>query len=219
MSAERAVGSGASRDTLLLYCPYDRRITRHMRRGLRGDVACIECGRKIDVGAAEHAGTIAPLQPERPLASPRRARVRRLPLWRRRAPSYWVPFALVALVTTVAAASLVTTLAKPTAAPARTTPSATSASASAAEPALDVQASTSSGETTIAGTEIHVANTGGVGAYVRRTPDMNDRIRAWRDGTALTVLGPDTTANGIEWKHVEDPAGNQGWIPAQYTTH
>jgi SH3-like domain-containing protein len=33
----------------------------------------------------------------------------------------------------------------------------------------------------------------------------------------LRVLGPDQTVNGVVWRQVEDPAGNQGWIPAQYT--
>jgi hypothetical protein len=64
---------------------------------------------------------------------------------------------------------------------------------------------------------VRVANTDGVGAFLRRTPNLNDRLRAWPDNTLLRIVGPDTTAEGIEWKQVEDPAGNRGWIPAQYT--
>jgi len=64
---------------------------------------------------------------------------------------------------------------------------------------------------------IHVGHTGGTGVYLRRTPDPNDRVRAWPDGTALTLMGPDVTQAGMTWKHVQDPAGNQGWVPAEYT--
>jgi hypothetical protein len=63
-----------------------------------------------------------------------------------------------------------------------------------------------------------VGNTGGEGAYVRRTPNLEDRLRAWPEGTRLRVLGPDTMVDGTLWKHVEDPAGNSGWIPADYTS-
>ena len=42
-------GRQEPRDTLLLYCPYDRRVTRHARRGAEQTVTCLECGRPIDV--------------------------------------------------------------------------------------------------------------------------------------------------------------------------
>lgn len=61
-----------------------------------------------------------------------------------------------------------------------------------------------------------VGNTGGVGVYLRRTPNMNDRVVAWPDRTAMTVIGEDVDANGVHWKHVRDPRGNEGYIPAQY---
>jgi hypothetical protein len=64
---------------------------------------------------------------------------------------------------------------------------------------------------------VRVAHTDGVGAFVRRTPNLNDRLRAWPDNTLLRIVGPDTTAEGVEWRQVEDPAGNRGWIPSQYT--
>jgi hypothetical protein len=81
-------------------------------------------------------------------------------------------------------------------------------------------ASASTGAVSPAGTgsRVRVANTEGVGAFLRRTPNLEDRLRAWPDGTPLRVVGPDATIDGIQWRPVEDPAGNQGWIPAQFTT-
>jgi len=64
---------------------------------------------------------------------------------------------------------------------------------------------------------VRIANTGGEGAFLRRTTNLDDRLRAWADNTRLRVLGPDTSVNGTLWRQVEDPVGNQGWIPAQYT--
>ena len=46
---------------------------------------------------------------------------------------------------------------------------------------------------------------------------MADRIAAYPDDTQLVVLGPDTSANGITWKHVRTPDGKVGYVPAQYT--
>lgn len=62
-----------------------------------------------------------------------------------------------------------------------------------------------------------VANTGGDGVYLRRTPAMGDRIIAWPEGTVLEVVGPDTVSEGRTWKHVKDPKGNVGYVPLQYT--
>lgn len=61
-----------------------------------------------------------------------------------------------------------------------------------------------------------VGNTGGIGVYLRRTPSVNDRIRAWLDGSEMTLLGEETDAAGFHWIKVRDPAGNEGWIPQQY---
>jgi hypothetical protein len=63
-----------------------------------------------------------------------------------------------------------------------------------------------------------VGNTGGEGAFVRRTPNLDDRLRAWPEGTRLRVVGAQATVDGVAWKQVEDPAGNIGWIPAEYTS-
>jgi pimeloyl-ACP methyl ester carboxylesterase len=63
--------------------------------------------------------------------------------------------------------------------------------------------------------EVQVANTGGQGASIFRTPSPTDRIRSWPDGTMLTVIGPDVDAGGQRWKHVVDPFGVAGDVPAQ----
>ena len=61
-----------------------------------------------------------------------------------------------------------------------------------------------------------VANTGGVGVWIRRTPRMSDRLRVWQEGARMQLVGADKQAEGLQWKNVRDPAGNVGWIPAQY---
>lgn len=61
-----------------------------------------------------------------------------------------------------------------------------------------------------------VGNTGGDGVYLRRTPRLSDRLRAWPDRTPMVTVGEDVEAEGRMWKHVRDPAGNVGWVPAQY---
>ncbi len=69
---------------------------------------------------------------------------------------------------------------------------------------------------TITATTLVVGNTGGDGVWLRRSPAMADRLRAWPDGTAMVVVGEDREAEGRVWKNVKDPAGNVGWIPAEY---
>ena len=64
---------------------------------------------------------------------------------------------------------------------------------------------------------VYVGNTDGDGVFLRRTRNMADRIAAYPDGTQLVVLGPDTSENGITWKHVRAPDGKVGYVPAQYT--
>ena len=66
------------------------------------------------------------------------------------------------------------------------------------------------------GTMRRVGNTGGEGVYVRRTPRLADRIRAWPDNSQMTLLGETAEADGLRWQKVRDPAGNEGWMPEQY---
>jgi len=61
-----------------------------------------------------------------------------------------------------------------------------------------------------------VANTNGQGVYMRRTPNMDDRVRAYPDGTEMNVIGDDVEAGGIQWRHVRAPDGITGYVPAEY---
>ena len=61
-----------------------------------------------------------------------------------------------------------------------------------------------------------IGETGGDGVYIRRTPDMDDRIKAWPDGTEMVGAGPDVTEEDRVWRNVQDPDGNVGFVPAEY---
>ena len=61
-----------------------------------------------------------------------------------------------------------------------------------------------------------VGNTGGIGVSIRRTPKLEDTIKAWPDGTEMLVIGDDREAEGMTWKNVQDPDGNKGWVPSMY---
>jgi hypothetical protein len=195
---------------LLLYCPYDRRVTRHVRRGADLVLVCDDCGRRVDPGAAEeqlandlHLQRTAAITP-----MPSRPRARRLRPARARVS--WLPFALVMAIV-AAGIAVAINLAGQALGP-RSSPGVVTAAVPQSQPAEPATAAAPAS----AGV-VRVTNTDGVGAFLRRTPNLADRVRAWPDNTPLKIVGPDTTAEGIEWKQVEDPAGNRGWIPAQYT--
>jgi len=62
-----------------------------------------------------------------------------------------------------------------------------------------------------------IGNTGGDGAYLRRTPHVNDKSSiALVDNTAVTPTGAEADGDGQHWLQVRDPHGNVGWMPAQY---
>ena len=61
-----------------------------------------------------------------------------------------------------------------------------------------------------------VGNTGGDGVYIRRTPDMEDRVKAWPDGTEMIEIGDVVTVDGRTWRNVRDPDGFEGFVPAQH---
>jgi hypothetical protein len=61
-----------------------------------------------------------------------------------------------------------------------------------------------------------VANTGGEGVYLRRTPRLDDRLVAWPDNTRLQDLGEQATGDGLSWRKVRDPRGNVGYVPTQW---
>jgi hypothetical protein len=63
---------------------------------------------------------------------------------------------------------------------------------------------------------LRIAHTGGIGAYLRASPRMADRLRAWPDGTPMLPTGQEMDAEGRRWREVRDPAGTVGWMPATY---
>lgn len=63
---------------------------------------------------------------------------------------------------------------------------------------------------------VAVAGTDGQGVFLRRTPRIGDRLRAWSDGTRLDLLGPDVEVDGLRWTPVRDPCGTAGWVPMRY---
>jgi hypothetical protein len=62
-----------------------------------------------------------------------------------------------------------------------------------------------------------VANTGGDGVFLRRTPQYGDKMVAWPEHTALEEIGPERTVNGVIWRQVRAPDESEGYVPAQYT--
>lgn len=61
-----------------------------------------------------------------------------------------------------------------------------------------------------------VAGTDGEGAFLRKSPRLDDRLQAWSDGTLLDVLGPEVERDGLRWTPVRDPCGAVGWLPMRY---
>ncbi|OGG53527.1 MAG: hypothetical protein A3F84_16360 [Candidatus Handelsmanbacteria bacterium RIFCSPLOWO2_12_FULL_64_10] len=62
-----------------------------------------------------------------------------------------------------------------------------------------------------------MANTEGIGVFVRRSPELGDRLEhAIPEGSPVRVLGAEMWVNGIPWRQVEDGQGVQGWVPSQY---
>jgi hypothetical protein len=64
---------------------------------------------------------------------------------------------------------------------------------------------------------VWVGNTDGQGVFVRKTPVMADRLKAYPDGTPLTIAGDDVDGDGQHWKHVKTPDGLDGYVPSIYT--
>jgi hypothetical protein len=90
--------------------------------------------------------------------------------------------------------------------------SATATAPSAAQPTQAATEPTSPSSQTV-----YVGNTDGEGVFLRNTPAMADQIRAYADGTPLTVIGPDVEGEGMQWHHVRAPDGTEGYVPAMYT--
>lgn len=224
--------------TLLLYCPFDRKVTRHARRGNELRLVCLDCGRSLDQepGETQSASTIdltVPV-PEAPVQDlPRRAvplerspahlpaQLRALPLERRRTPvpaqepraaaprrsgRHSSPTSPRRLLLVAAAAVLV-------ALGGANLLGQVVRSAQTSAPPAAVRAATEA-----AGPSVMVANTEGIGVYLRASPKMDDFLHPVADGTELQIAGPDVWADGIHWLPVEDGSGNRGWVPAAYTS-
>ncbi len=86
--------------------------------------------------------------------------------------------------------------------------------------AVQIPVSTSTPQPTLTPTPtpgvFQVGNTGGDGVWLRGSPALADRVRAWPDGTLMQVVGPDKTGDDQTFKNVKDPAGNVGFVPAIY---
>jgi hypothetical protein len=62
-----------------------------------------------------------------------------------------------------------------------------------------------------------VGGTGGQGVWMYRQPRLDGgKIRAWRDGSVMTLAGRLVEADGYVWIQVIDPKGRLGWIPDRY---
>lgn len=65
---------------------------------------------------------------------------------------------------------------------------------------------------------VTVANTGGIGVYLRVTPNVDDFLYPVPEGTPLQIAGADLWAGGVHWLQVEDSSGTRAWVPAAYTS-
>ncbi|MHB1132492.1 MAG: hypothetical protein ACYC4L_08915 [Chloroflexota bacterium] len=107
--------------------------------------------------------------------------------------------------------------AAPTGLTATTAPSATSTTVPPTATATSAPTNTPSPSATPQPTNFILANTGGVGAWLRRSPRMNDYLVTWVDGTRFEQVGPDVQSpDGMVWKNVRDPRGNVGFMPAEW---
>lgn len=66
-------------------------------------------------------------------------------------------------------------------------------------------------------TMVWVGNTDGQGVYLRASPAMEDRVKAYADRTPLTIIDVDVDGEGMKWHHVRAPDGEEGFVPVQYT--
>jgi hypothetical protein len=130
----------------------------------------------------------------------------------------WLVFACGALVLSACGIGGLGASPPPTAEPTRAPTSAPTATRPAAAPptATPVPKPTATPEPAKSDT-VWVGNTDGQGVYLRRTPKMADRVRAYPDRTPLTIIGDDVEDDGQQWKNVRTPDGLEGFVPTIYT--
>ena len=114
------------------------------------------------------------------------------------------------------AATVVPAAAAPTAAvsPVPTKPAATAAATVASPSAVAKPTATSASG---ALERVWVGNTDGEGVYLRKTPVMADRVKAYPDTTLLVIIDADVDGDGQSWHHVRAPDAVEGYVPVQYT--
>lgn len=206
MTVDLRSKSDAHVPTVILYCPYDRKTTRHIRRESDGAIVCAECGRGVDLGDRPTPRPAAQRRSHQPSGIAPRATIHRgrhvadLRGDLRRGLHRWQLVILGAFVLALAALIVAINLAG---LGSQVSPTGPASLVEGAIPAVE--------------RPVLVTNTGGIGAYLRRTPQLEDKLRAWPDGTVLKTLGPSVMVDGIEWSRVRDPSGTEGWIPTQYT--
>jgi uncharacterized hydrophobic protein (TIGR00271 family) len=61
----------------------------------------------------------------------------------------------------------------------------------------------------------YIANTGGLGIYMRQTPG-GTIISALPEGTSVQILYNRVSVNGLEWIEIRDLFGRIGWVPINY---
>ncbi len=100
---------------------------------------------------------------------------------------------------------------EPTAAPTATRAPAPPTATPAPKPTSTPEAAAAPSDT------LWVGNTDGQGVYIRKTPVMADRLRAYPDGTPLTIAGEDVDGDNQHWRHVTTLDGLEGYVPSTYT--
>jgi hypothetical protein len=66
---------------------------------------------------------------------------------------------------------------------------------------------------------VYVANTGGDGLSLRRTPaSSGEQIAVLPEGTELTPTGQEQQADGRRWRQVRDTEGREGWVAADFVS-
>jgi len=96
-------------------------------------------------------------------------------------------------------------------------PSPTRPQAAATAPPVPAAKPAATDAPAASATTVYVGNTDGEGVYIRKTPVMADRAKAYPDGTALTVVGDDVDGDDHHWKHIKTPDGLEGYVPSIYT--
>lgn len=59
-----------------------------------------------------------------------------------------------------------------------------------------------------------VANTGGQGTIMRKSPTLADRLTSCPDGVLMKIIGADQEKDGVRWRQVQNAAGLRGWVTA-----